>query len=101
MSAPTAVDMTDEKYQNHFYIAVKLLDTIQSSPWIHVDGVSVSENEGLPLVLFATQNHCHLLRGHRQDRQSDAVELVEAPPRSRLREALEDPAQTSVVHLGS
>ena len=35
-----------------------------SKLWVHVDSVSVSENELLPLLLFASEDHRDLLSRH-------------------------------------
>lgn len=56
----------------------------------HLGDVPVGEDEGLALLLLSGEDHCHLLRGHRQHRQLDAVELVEATPRARLGQTLVD-----------
>ena len=53
---------------------------------VHVDVVAVGEDELLLPLFLARQHDGDLLRGDRQHRQLDAVELVEAAPRPRLRQ---------------
>lgn len=56
---------------------------------VHVNDVSVCENKLLLLVLLTLQDDVDLLGGDRQDRQLDAVKLIEAAPGSRLGQTYE------------
>ena len=49
---------------------------------VHVHRIPVGEDKLPLLVLLALQDDVYLLCGHRQHRQLDAVELVEAAPGS-------------------
>lgn len=66
---------------------------------VHIDYITVTEDELVSALLLAGQHNGDLLCGHREDRQFDTVELIEAAPGTRLREPLEDAAQTAIVHL--
>ena len=71
----------------------------KSKLWIHRHGISVHEDELSFMFLFSHQDNIDLLGGDGQDRQLNAVELIEAAPRARLGESLEDPAKSTEVHL--
>lgn len=57
---------------------------------VHVDHVPVCEDELLLLVLLTLQDDVDLLRGNGQNRQLDAVKLIEAAPGSRLSQTCRD-----------
>lgn len=57
--------------------------------------IAVGEDKVLALLLARRQHDGHLLGGHRQHGQLDAIELVEAAPGARLGEALVDATETS------
>ena len=50
-------------------------------------------------LLDAVLDGLHLRRDHAQHLDGDAVELVEAAPRARLRQTLVDVADRAVIHL--
>jgi len=64
---------------------------------VHVDDVSVSEDELRATLLLAREHDGDLLRGDRQRRQLNAIELVETTPRTRHRQ----PCQSHRRNTGS
>ena len=52
--------------------------------WIHVNIVSVSEDELRLSLLLTSQDNGNLLGSHRQHRQLNTVELVKTSPGARL-----------------
>ena len=58
----------------------------ESKLWVERDDVPVGEDELLPALLLRHQHDVDLLRGDRQRRQLDTIELVEATPRAGHRQ---------------
>lgn len=52
--------------------------------WVHVNVVTISEDELRLAFFLAGQHNSNLLSSHRQHRQLNAVELIEATPGTRL-----------------
>jgi len=58
----------------------------ESKLWVEVDDVAVGEDELRLVFLLGGEHDGDLLRGDRQHRQVDTVELVETAPRPGLRQ---------------
>eukprot|EP00906_Rhabdomonas_costata_P031046 RCo043882 len=108
-------DLTDVHQVRHHHGAgpEQRLDVLRELraalvPWVHRDehpdrgdqaDVLTHETEPLLVVLNGIEHGLHLSGHHGQHLNRDTVELIEAPPRARHGEPLEDIAQGLVVHL--
>ena len=66
---------------------------------IHINCVSICEDELLSFLLLASENHRDLLSSNREDSQSNPVKLIKTSPGSRLGKSFVDSTKAFVIHL--